>query len=145
VITPTKLGTYPVICTELCGLGHALMRTSAIVMTPGAFEAWTKKQGQALHAPPGEAGKAVFANNGCASCHTFKPAGAAGKVGPDLDKLPAYAKQAGKPLQAFVKESIVNPNAYVQPGFPKGVMPPFATLPADQLDALVAFLTKGSK
>ena len=27
VITPTQLGTYPVICTELCGLGHALMRS----------------------------------------------------------------------------------------------------------------------
>jgi cytochrome c oxidase subunit 2 len=145
VITPTKLGTYPVICTELCGLGHALMRTSAIVMTPAAFDAWTKKQGQALKGPPGEAGKTVFANNGCASCHTLQAAGATGKVGPDLDKLPAYAKQAGKPLEAFVKESIVDPNAYVQPGFPKGVMPPFATLPPDQLDALVAFLTGGAK
>ncbi len=144
VITPTKLGTYPVICTELCGLGHALMRTSAIVMKPAAFDAWVRKQGQALNAPPGEAGKAVFTSNGCASCHTFKAAGATGKTGPDLDKLPAYAQQAGKPLEAFVKESIVDPNAYVQPGFPKGVMPPF-TLPADQLDALVSFLTKGSK
>ena len=145
VITPTKLGSYPVICTELCGLGHALMRTTAIVMTPQAFDAWVKKQGQALKAPPGQAGKAVFANNGCASCHTLKAAGATGKVGPDLDKLPAYAKQAGKPLEAFVKESIVDPNAYVQPGFPKGVMPPFASLPPDQLDALVSFLTKGKK
>jgi len=143
VITPTKIGTYPVICTELCGLGHALMRTSAIVMTPAAFDAWVSKQGQAVKAP-GQAGKAVFTNNGCASCHTLAAAGATGKVGPDLDKLPAYAKQAGKPLEAFVKESIVDPNAYVQPGFPKGVMPPF-NLPADQLDALVSFLTKGSK
>jgi cytochrome c oxidase subunit II len=144
VITPTKIGTYPVICTELCGLGHALMRTSAIVMTPAAFDAWVKKQGQALNAPPGEAGKAVFANNGCASCHTFEPAGATGKVGPDLDNLSAEAQQAGKPLEAFVKESIVDPNAYVQPGFPKGVMPPF-NLPADQLNALVGFLTEGKK
>jgi cytochrome c oxidase subunit II len=144
VITPTKLGTYPVICTELCGLGHAVMRTTAIVMKPEAFDAWVKNQGQALSGPPGQAGKAVFANNGCGSCHTYAPAGTSAKVGPDLDKLPAYAKQAGKPLEAFVKESIVDPNAYVQPGFPKGVMPPF-NLPADQLDALVSFLTKGSK
>src|SRR5262249_21743310 len=26
VITPTRLGRYPVVCTELCGPGHALMR-----------------------------------------------------------------------------------------------------------------------
>ena len=86
-----------------------------------------------------------FASNGCASCHTLKAAGATGKIGPDLDKLPAYAKQAGKPLEAFVKESIVDPNAYVQPGFPKSVMPPFSTLPKDQLDALVKFLITSSK
>src|SRR6476660_6598130 len=31
-ITPNRIGTYPVICTELCGLGHAVMRTQAVVM-----------------------------------------------------------------------------------------------------------------
>jgi cytochrome c oxidase subunit II len=144
VITPTKLGTYPVICTELCGLGHALMRTSAIVMTPAAFDAWLKNQGKQLEGPPGQAGKAVFESNGCGSCHTLQAAGATGTVGPDLDKLPAYAEQAGKPLEDFTKESIVDPNAYVQPGYPKGVMPPFA-LPDDQLDALVTFLIDSSK
>jgi cytochrome c oxidase subunit II len=144
VITPTKLGTYPVICTELCGLGHALMRTSAIVMKPAAFEAWVKHQGQALGGPPGQAGKAVFESNGCASCHTLTAAGATGKVGPDLDKLPAYAQQASKPLEDFTRQSIVDPNAYVEPGFPKGVMPPFP-LPDDQLDALVTFLIDSSK
>jgi cytochrome c oxidase subunit II len=145
VITPTKLGTYPVICTELCGLGHALMRTTSIVMRPAAFDAWVKQQKSALQAPPGQAGKAVFASNGCASCHTLQAAGASGKVGPDLDKLPAYARQAGKPLEDFVRESIVDPNAYVQPGFQKNVMPPFATLPKEQLDGLVSFLVTSSK
>ncbi len=144
VITPTKRGTYPVICTELCGLGHALMRTTAIVMRPAAFAAWVTEQQNALKAPPGQAGKAVFASNGCASCHTLKAAGATGKVGPDLDSLPAYAKTAGKPLEDFIRESIVNPNAYVQPGFPKGVMPPFSTLPNDQLDDLVQFLASAT-
>jgi cytochrome c oxidase subunit 2 len=44
-ITPTKVGTYPVICTELCGLGHALMRSRTIVMTPAAFEKWATQKG----------------------------------------------------------------------------------------------------
>jgi cytochrome c oxidase subunit 2 len=44
VITPNKLGTFPVVCTELCGLGHSLMRSQAIVMREAAFEAWAKKQ-----------------------------------------------------------------------------------------------------
>jgi len=43
-ITPTRIGTYPLICNELCGLGHSLMRTQAIVMTPKAFETWLNQQ-----------------------------------------------------------------------------------------------------
>jgi cytochrome c oxidase subunit II len=43
-ITPHKLGTYPVICTELCGLGHALMRSRVVVMHPEAFERWATKK-----------------------------------------------------------------------------------------------------
>jgi hypothetical protein len=66
-------------------------------------------------------------------------------VGPDLDKLPQWAAQAHQPLESFIRTSIVDPNAYVQPGFPKGVMPPFASLPKPQLDALVQYLIQSSK
>jgi cytochrome c oxidase subunit 2 len=146
VITPKRLGTFPVICTELCGLGHALMRTQAIVMPAAAFDSWLRKQGQKLAAPPGEAGKAVFTNNGCGGCHTLTAAGTTQKTGPDLDKLPAEAERAGKPLEDFVRESIVDPNAYVEPGFPKNLMPAtFADLPKEQLDALVEFLVESSR
>jgi cytochrome c oxidase subunit 2 len=44
-ITPNRVGTYPVICTELCGLGHALMRSRTIVMEPAAFETWATAKG----------------------------------------------------------------------------------------------------
>jgi cytochrome c551/c552 len=86
-------------------------------------------------------GKQLFAANGCGACHTFTPAGTKGIIGPDLDKLPKYAKQAHQPLVSFVRTSIVKPSAYIQPGF-QDVMPKtFATLPPDQIDALVKFLT----
>jgi cytochrome c oxidase subunit 2 len=141
-ITPNRLGSFDVICTELCGLGHAVMRTTAIVMKPAAFERWVQGQTKAVSSPnQAAAGAAVFKNNGCGACHTFKPAGATGTIGPDLDNLAQYAQQAGKPLDAFVHESIVDPNAYVQPGFPKNTMPPFSQIPKGQLDALVQYLT----
>ncbi|MBI1241594.1 cytochrome c oxidase subunit II [Umezakia ovalisporum] len=37
---PTKPGTYPVICTELCGGYHGSMRTEVIVHTPEDFDSW---------------------------------------------------------------------------------------------------------
>jgi cytochrome c oxidase subunit 2 len=43
-ITPNKVGTYPVVCTELCGLGHALMRSRVVVMEPEAFERWATRR-----------------------------------------------------------------------------------------------------
>jgi cytochrome c oxidase subunit II len=148
-ITPTRAGTYPVICTELCGLGHAVMRTTVMVMQPAAFERWLRAQNAAAGGGSGNAlqlGATVFKNNGCGACHTFKPAGATAKVGPDLDQLPAEAKRAGQPLAAFTHESIVNPSAYVEKGFPDNVMPKtFKSLPKQQLDALVQYLTANAK
>jgi cytochrome c2 len=88
------------------------------------------------------AGKTAFSANGCSSCHTLKAAGATGKVGPDLDKLKSYAQKAGMPLDAFIRESIVKPNAYVEKGFPPNLMPQtFSSLPKTTLDALVKFLS----
>jgi cytochrome c oxidase subunit II len=149
-ITPTRVGTFPLICNELCGLGHALMRTQAIVMKPAAFDAWVAQQKKtAVPAPSGSsaAGLSVFNANTCASCHTLTAAHATGTIGPDLDKLVAYAQQAHQPLSAFVHESIVDPNAYIQPRYPKGVMPQTfgQTLSKTQLDSLVTFLVKSAQ
>jgi cytochrome c oxidase subunit 2 len=147
IITPDKNGTYPVICTELCGLGHALMRSRAEVMPEQQFLSWAKGQQRQLGGGSTSAsGKAVFTNNGCNSCHTFKPAGSTAKIGPDLDNLKQEAQQAGQPLEQFIRQSIVDPNAYVQPGYPKNIMPTtFSSLPKDQLDALVKYLASGGK
>src|SRR4051794_21698569 len=143
-ITPDKLGRYPVICTELCGLGHATMRTWAIVMTPQAFDKWLKGTGNAQASPtPSVSGAAIFKSNPCGACHTLAAAGTTGKVGPDLDTLKAAAQRAGQPLGAFIRTSITDPNAYVEKGYPKSVMPPF-DLPSNQLDALVQYLTESS-
>ncbi len=42
--TPDRLGTYPVVCNLLCGVGHSLMRTTVHVVTPTQFRAWIKSQ-----------------------------------------------------------------------------------------------------
>jgi cytochrome c oxidase subunit 2 len=146
IITPDKNGTYPVICTELCGLGHAVMRSRAEVMPAQQFLSWAKGQQKQLGGGGAASGKAVFTSNACDSCHTFTPAGANKKIGPDLDNLKQEAQRAGQPLEQFIRKSIVDPNAYIEPGFPKGIMPEtFSSLPKDQLDALVTYLAQGAK
>jgi cytochrome c oxidase subunit II len=143
VLTPSKLGEYSLACYELCGPGHPLMRNRVVVMRPAAFDAWVRQRQGQLEAPGDEGGKAVFEEQGCGSCHTLADAGSTGNIGPDLDNLRQAAARAGRPPEEFVRESIVNPDAYIAPGFPEGVMPKtFRDLPERQLDALVQYLVQ---
>jgi cytochrome c oxidase subunit 2 len=143
VVTPTRLGTYPVICTELCGLGHALMRSHVDVVSQTAFAAFMKNGG----AQAGPRGLSVFQQNGCGGCHTYKPAGATGNVGPDLDHLKADAAKANRgALPTYVEESIVDPAAYIVPGYSDAMPHIFKSqIPPDQLKQLVQYLSRGAK
>jgi cytochrome c oxidase subunit 2 len=150
VITPTRTGTFPVICTELCGLGHSLMRSTAIVMPQAEFDTWLAgtTQKPSPGGGGGTAGAVIFTQNGCGACHTFSAVpDAKGKVGPDLDNLSKSAKAAGEELAPFIKESIVDPNKVVAPGYQPGVMPPSfgTTIPVTQLNTLVAFIAANTK
>jgi cytochrome c oxidase subunit II len=53
-ITPTKVGDYSIICTELCGLGHALMRDSVSVVQRGEYDSWLSERRQAGSRGEGE-------------------------------------------------------------------------------------------
>jgi cytochrome c oxidase subunit 2 len=78
----------------------------------------------------------VFAANGCGGCHTLAAAEAGGTVGPNLDEvLPGQTA-------AQVEESIVDPNAKVETGFPANVMPSTfkSSLSPQELEQLVEYL-----
>lgn len=88
-----------------------------------------------------ERGKALFVSNGCAACHTLSAVpGATGNVGPSLDGVGARAasRRPGVSAEAYLRESIQSPNAFVVPGF-QPLMPQLP-LADDELAALVALL-----
>jgi cytochrome c551/c552 len=138
----------------LCGLLFLMMMGAVLVFgreKPTAEAAGGTSTGQTTTTaagPTGNAanGKAVFTSAGCGACHTFTPAGSKGTIGPDLDKLSDYAKQAGVPIDEFTLQAIVSPPAkYVPPGFPDVMPKTFGTSLTKQQQAdLVAFLTSGS-
>ncbi len=135
IVTPTKLGTFTVICTELCGLGHAAMRAQALVLTQAGFERWLNNEKQAAAAAGSAQGKTLFTQK-CGTCHALADAGTTAEVGPDLDK-----GLAGKNAD-FIRKSIVDPNAEIAPGFQPNVMPGNfgELLSQQQLDSLVEYL-----
>jgi cytochrome c oxidase subunit 2 len=42
--TPDRLGTYPVVCNLLCGVGHSTMRSAVHVVSLTQFQTWLKSQ-----------------------------------------------------------------------------------------------------
>jgi len=158
-VTPksTALGPHQIVCAELCGLGHAFMRQTAHVMTKPQFAAWVQRTSRAAGAAggggAGQAGaapdaKALFTNGSsatgataCGACHTLQAAGTSGTTGPDLDQV-----LKGKD-PAFIKQSILQPDAQIASGFSKGIMPPNyrSTLKPAEVDAIVKFLSDSTK
>ena len=87
-------------------------------------------------------GPQIFTAAGCGACHKFSEAGTNGTVGPDLDQL---ASEAGNRTEAtpeeYTSESILDPDAFVVPGFQPGVMPAYeGRLNEKQVQALVDYL-----
>lgn len=80
--TPSQVGSYEVVCTTYCGVGHSLMRGVLEVDTQAQFNAWVQAEKN-----PGSATAAVSYKNDvypimqlhCAACH-FSGAGFVGAV-----------------------------------------------------------------
>jgi cytochrome c oxidase subunit II len=146
VTTTDRLGDFPVVCAELCGLGHSTMRQSAHVMTREDFDAQLAELARGPAAGGGGGGgggetdgKTLFTDaaqpQACDSCHTLADAGATGTTGPDLDEVLADLSEEQ------IRESIVEPDAEVTEGFAPGLMPRYGdTLSQEQVDALVEYL-----
>ncbi len=131
-----------------CGGGEETTATPETVDTTatqtdtgetGTGETETDSDEGAVEGDPA-AGEQLFASNGCGGCHSFEPAGSTGTTGPDLDELSDLAENANQPLAEFVRTSITNPNAYVEEGYPEGVMQAYDQLSDEELNNLVAFL-----
>jgi mono/diheme cytochrome c family protein len=121
-----------------------------LVVVVGVVAACGNGGGAAAPAPAGgnaDAGKALFAQTtvgsqpGCATCHSLE----AGEtlVGPSLAGIgtAAAGKVSGESAEQFLRNSIVNPNAYLEEGFAQGLMPDYKdALSEEQLNDLVAYL-----
>lgn len=136
----TKPGTYHLFCAEYCGMNHSGMTGSVIVMEPREFDNWLS--GNTSNATPAAAGQQLFQTLGCSSCHG---ANGEGGRGPTLAGLygrqtPLEGGQTIRADEAYIRESITNPQAKIVAGFGP-IMPTFqGQVTEDQLVQLVAFV-----
>jgi cytochrome c oxidase subunit II len=76
--TPTVIGSYEVLCEELCGIAHHTMRGAVVVDEPADYEAWLATQPTyadtlGLGAGNAQVGAAQYAV--CTACHGPQGAG----------------------------------------------------------------------
>ena len=144
-ITPILLGNYKVRCAELCGTSHAYMLAPVVVASEADYEAWTKQQAAAeaaLLAKGGpEAGKAIVAQNGCSGCHSIDGSRLTGPTWRGLfgSQVPLEGGKTVTANEAYLTESIHDPNAKIVAGFPANVMPQF-NLTDQQIKAIVSYI-----
>jgi cytochrome c oxidase subunit II len=86
-LTPTRAGSFDLLCEELCGVGHFAMRGSVVVEERAAFDSWLGAQrtfAQTLADGAGDAlaGAANYAV--CAACHGAQGEGNAAMHAPRL-------------------------------------------------------------
>lgn len=86
-ITPTKTGTYPLICAELCGAYHGVMKTQVIVESEAQVNEWMATQAVAMK----EVDRAVEGAQQIA----MQPTARHPELLSDAAYLQPYAKQLG--------------------------------------------------
>ena len=136
----TKAGTYHLFCAEYCGMNHSGMIGSIVVMEPREFDNWLS--GNAGNTTPAVAGQQLFQSLGCVSCHGATGEGGRGPalVGLFGRQVQLNTGQTVKADEAYLRESIINPQAKLVAGFGP-IMPTFqGQVSEDQLVQLLAFI-----
>jgi len=119
-------GEFQIFCTEYCGDQHSGMLATAKVVSREEFDEWLGNdpyKGLAMD----EIGQKIYATR-CAVCHQTSDQRL---VGPGFKGLfgKEHMMESGEMVVAdenYIRESILNPNAKIVKGYPKGQMPTFA-------------------
>jgi len=138
----TKVGKFPIFCTEYCGTSHSDMLSEVTVESQLDFEEYLSKMAFDPTKPPSERGQELYVKRGCVTCHSID---GTPKVGPTWKGLFGSTRKFmdGSTAQVdenYLKQSILEPNAKIVEGFTPA-MPTFqGQLDDQQLDDLVEYI-----
>lgn len=141
--TATRLGDFPLFCSQYCGLDHSKMGGSVVVMRPADYARWL--DGHAGGESLATRGATLFRERGCSGCH-----GANASVhAPDLDGIygrPVHLSDGSTVIvdNMYLRDSILLPDKQIVAGYAP-IMPSFeGQLSEDDLLALIAYLKSTS-
>ena len=122
--TATKPGRYHLFCAEYCGTEHSGMVGWVNVMTETDYETWLA--GSGTEGTMVQQGEHLFQQYGCSTCHLLDQQGRCpilrGVYGSRVQLQNGSTVVAD---EAYIRESILNPNAKIVAGYKPDVMPSF--------------------
>ena len=136
----TKPGKYHLFCAEYCGMNHSGMIGSVVVMEPTEFDNWLS--GNTNQQSPAVAGQQLYQTLGCVSCHGASGEGGRGPALGGVFGSQVFLNngQTAKADEAYIRESIVNPQAKLVNGFGP-IMPTFqGQITEEQLVQILAYI-----
>ncbi len=148
-ITATAPGVYPIVCAELCGAGHAVMRSQVVVEAEPTFQIWVqaqlgaKQRAAAMPPDPKTLGRQLYNQYGCNACHKLADAAAVGVVGPALDGIGSRAADIvpGQSAEEYIRTAIIRPMDFITPNYPPVMPGDYAQrMSQADLEALVQYL-----
>ncbi len=114
-----------------------------ITACAGSGSTGSASSGGAAEAGDANAGKTFFASSVCPSCHALTGVpSAVGQIGSKLDGIgtAAATRKPGMSAEAYIKESIDNPQAFIAPGYSAPSPMPANQATGKDLDNLIAYL-----
>jgi len=122
-ITPSKVGSYQLMCAEICGQQHAYMVAPVKVETQDEFDNWINVQLNTIPTDPVARGQFWLDRYGCKACHSLD---GTKLVGPSF--LGLYGRQEtfedGSTAiadEAYIYESIREPGKKIVLGYPNAM------------------------
>ena len=144
------VGSYDLFCAEYCGLRHSYMGTVVKVVDQQTFDTWyattPPKLDSTIAAVPGAAGKMLVEQKGCIACHSSDGTKIVGPSYKGIYGHKVTVETNGKDRELtvddeYLKKSILEANADVVKGFPKGSMPDYKTQLTDQdVDNIIEYI-----
>jgi cytochrome c oxidase subunit II len=138
--TATKPGHYHLFCTEYCGNLHSGMVGWVDVLDKADYDDW--QSGVGRQGTLAEQGQQLYEQHGCSTCHLLDQQGR----GPNLRGLynkPVYLRDGRIVIadDAYIRESILDPNAKIVASFEPDIMPVFKDQISEEgIIQLIAFI-----
>jgi cytochrome c oxidase subunit II len=147
---PGTEGSFDLFCSEYCGLQHSYMFTGVKVLPKEEFDAWLNDTTTAVavaetEASPDQQGLAVLKKYACTSCHSLDGSKLVGPTykgvwGETQTVVTNRQKREVTVDAAYIRKSILDPDADVVEGYNPGLMRPYDNITDQEIDQIIEYL-----